>query len=123
MNLFGIMQALVSFVQDDNKDNLRSIVAGNHKLVFVCRGPLVFVSVSQTGQSETQVREGEKEAQVEIIGFVCRGLSVLVSVSHSLTCDVGWWKGGDLREGRRKGGNEMGGASVCVCCVTEGSQR
>ena len=57
MNLFGIMQALVSFVQDD-RDNLRSIISGKHRLVFVCRGPLVLVSVAQSRQSETQVREG-----------------------------------------------------------------
>ena len=55
VNLFGIMQALVSFVQDD-RDNLRSINAAAHKFVFVCRGPLVFVSVAQGKQSETQVR-------------------------------------------------------------------
>ena len=54
VNLFGIMQAIVSFFQDDN-DNLRSIVAGGHRFVFMCRGPLVFVSVSQSGQSDTQV--------------------------------------------------------------------
>jgi len=55
VNLFGIMQALVSFVQDD-RDNLRSVVAGKHRFVFVCRGPLVLVSVAQARQSETQVR-------------------------------------------------------------------
>ncbi len=49
------MQALVSFVQDD-RDNLRSIVSGQHRFVFVCRGPLVLVSVAQSRQSETQVR-------------------------------------------------------------------
>ena len=59
MNLFGIMQALVSFVQDD-RDNLRSVVAGSHRFVFVCRGPLVLVSVAQSRQSETQVRWGNK---------------------------------------------------------------
>ena len=48
------MQALVSFVQDD-KDNLRSIVSGDHQIVFVCRGPLVLVAVSQTCQSVSQV--------------------------------------------------------------------
>ena len=48
------MQALVSFVQDD-KDNLCSIVSGNHQIVFVCRGPLVLVAVSQTCQSVSQV--------------------------------------------------------------------
>jgi hypothetical protein len=56
VNLFGIMQALVSFVQDD-KDNLRYIVSGNHQIVFMCRGHLVLVAVSQTCQSVSQVRE------------------------------------------------------------------
>ncbi len=55
VNMFGIMQAIVSFFQDDN-DNLRSIVAGGHRFVFMCRGPLVLVSVSQSGQLDTQVR-------------------------------------------------------------------
>ena len=54
VNLFGIMQAIVSFIQDDS-DNLRSIVAGSHRFVFMCRGPLVFVSVSRSRQSDTQV--------------------------------------------------------------------
>lgn len=54
VNLFGIMQALISFVQDD-KDNLCSIISGSHQFVFVCRGPLVLVAVSQTCQSVAQV--------------------------------------------------------------------
>ena len=56
VNLFGIMQALVSFVQDD-KDNLCSIVSGDHQFVFVCRGPLVLVAVSQTCQSVNQASQ------------------------------------------------------------------
>ena len=54
VNLFGIMQAITSFFQDDN-DNLRSMVAGGHRFVFMCRGPLVLVSISQSGQTDTQV--------------------------------------------------------------------
>ena len=54
VNLFGIMQALVSFVQDD-KDNLCSIISGSHRFVFVCRGPLVLVAVSKTCQCVAQV--------------------------------------------------------------------
>ncbi|XP_064399979.1 protein SAND-like isoform X2 [Halichondria panicea] len=54
VNIFGIMQAIVSFFQDDN-DNLRSIVAGGHRFVFMCRGPLVLVSISQSGQTDTQL--------------------------------------------------------------------
>jgi hypothetical protein len=54
VNLFGIMQALVSIVQDE-KDNLRSVVAGRHRFVFVCRGPLVLVAVSKLKLSENQL--------------------------------------------------------------------
>lgn len=69
VSLFGIMQALVSFVQDD-KDTLRlvnivivvmssilfrSIVALNHKIVFYPKTPLIFVAVSKSVQSEAQV--------------------------------------------------------------------
>ena len=35
---------------------LRSIVAGDHRIVFVCRGPLVFVAVAKSRLSENQVR-------------------------------------------------------------------
>jgi hypothetical protein len=48
------MQALVSIVQDD-KDNLRSVVAGKHRFVFVCRGPLVLVAVTKLKLSESQL--------------------------------------------------------------------
>ena len=72
--MFGIMQALVSFVQDDDRDNLRSIVAGKHKFVFVCRGPLVLVSVAQTSQSETQVRTcGYVHVKHRYIRNICAG--------------------------------------------------
>ena len=35
--------------------SLRSIVAGRHRFVFVCRGPLVFVAVARSKLSESQV--------------------------------------------------------------------
>ena len=54
VNMFGIMQALISFVQDD-KDVLRYVVAGNHHFVFLCKGPLMLVTVSRTRQSEAQL--------------------------------------------------------------------
>ena len=83
MNLFGIMQALVSFVQDD-RDNLRSIVAGKHRFVFVCRGPLVLVSVAQERQSETQVCNNNIYV-FKIIPFI-KHLCVLVLNDVILCC-------------------------------------
>lgn len=51
----GVMQALVSFVQDSDKDNLRSIVAGDHKFVFMTRDHLTFVGVTKGKESTQQI--------------------------------------------------------------------
>lgn len=51
---FGIMQALVSFVQDGN-DSLRSIVAGDHLFVFLVREHLILVAVANTQESKHQL--------------------------------------------------------------------
>ncbi|KAL9984856.1 hypothetical protein ACROYT_G007195 [Oculina patagonica] len=52
--LMGVMQALVSFVQD-GKNSIRCIMAGNHKYVFLVRGHVVLVAVAYTQESVTQL--------------------------------------------------------------------
>lgn len=52
--LMGVMQALVSFVQDD-KNSIRCIMAGSHKFVFLVRGHVVLVAVAYTQESVTQL--------------------------------------------------------------------
>ncbi|KAK7102484.1 protein SAND-like [Littorina saxatilis] len=52
VTIMGVMQALVSFVQDA-KDQLRSIVAGQHKFVFLVRDHLILVGVTR-GMDSTQ---------------------------------------------------------------------
>ena len=52
--LTGVMQALVSFVEDDN-NHLRSIVAGDHKFVFLVKGHLILVAISYAKESEAQM--------------------------------------------------------------------
>jgi len=54
VTLFGVMQALVSFIKDDD-DSLRCLVAGKHKFVFVNRDPLILVAVGQTRESTRQL--------------------------------------------------------------------
>ena len=54
VTIMGVMQALVSFVQDD-KDNLRSIVAGDHTFVFMNRDHLTFVGVTRGRESTPQM--------------------------------------------------------------------
>ncbi|XP_046860128.1 vacuolar fusion protein MON1 homolog A-like isoform X2 [Xenia sp. Carnegie-2017] len=52
--LTGVMQALVSFVEDD-KNQLRSIVAGDHKFVFLVKGHLILVAISYAKESSAQM--------------------------------------------------------------------
>lgn len=52
--LTGVMQALISFVEDD-KNHLRAIVAGDHKFVFLVKGHLILVAISYAKESEAQM--------------------------------------------------------------------
>ncbi|XP_035204866.1 vacuolar fusion protein MON1 homolog A-like [Stegodyphus dumicola] len=54
VTLMGVMQALVSFVQQSG-DMIRSIHAGDRKVVFLHRMPLILVAVSRTKASVPQL--------------------------------------------------------------------
>eukprot|EP00794_Sanderia_malayensis_P012942 gene12942-14274_t len=54
VTMMGVMQALVSFVQD-NDDNIRVIIAGKHKFMFLVRGPLILVAVCSANDSPAQL--------------------------------------------------------------------
>ncbi|XP_042233324.1 vacuolar fusion protein MON1 homolog A-like isoform X1 [Homarus americanus] len=54
VTLFGLMQALVSFVADSD-DVIRCIVAGDHKFVFLVKSPLILVAVSHSVASIAQL--------------------------------------------------------------------
>jgi hypothetical protein len=53
-SVMGVMVALTSFVEEDG-DTLRTLVAGKHRYVFQVQGPLVFVMVASTGESEAHM--------------------------------------------------------------------
>ncbi|XP_052865986.1 vacuolar fusion protein MON1 homolog A [Anopheles cruzii] len=53
--LFGVMQALVSFVQSGN-DTIKSIHAAGVKFVFLVKSPLILVAVSRTSHSVQQIQ-------------------------------------------------------------------
>ncbi|CAH2058207.1 unnamed protein product, partial [Iphiclides podalirius] len=53
--LCGVIQALVSVVEDQNQDILRSISTKDCKAVFLVKGPLILVAVSKSNESETQL--------------------------------------------------------------------
>lgn len=54
VTLFGVMQALVSFVQDQD-DSLQSVHAGDTQFVFLVKNNLILVAVSKTGESTAQI--------------------------------------------------------------------
>ncbi|CAH1784209.1 unnamed protein product [Owenia fusiformis] len=54
VTIMGVMQALVSFVQD-SKDSMRCIISGKHKFVFLTRDHLLLVAVSCTSSSTPQL--------------------------------------------------------------------
>ncbi|XP_067684520.1 vacuolar fusion protein MON1 homolog A-like [Haliotis asinina] len=54
VTIMGVMQALVSFVQD-NKDQIRCINAGDHKFVFLIRDHLLMVGVTRGTDSTQQM--------------------------------------------------------------------
>eukprot|EP00041_Stephanoeca_diplocostata_P015202 m.288513 g.288513 ORF g.288513 m.288513 type:complete len:535 (+) comp19962_c0_seq1:277-1881(+) len=53
-SMFGVMQALVSFVQEDG-NALHSIKAGDFRIVFQQKGPIVLVMASRSGEVEKQM--------------------------------------------------------------------
>jgi len=54
VTMMGLLQAIVSFVQDDD-DSIKSIVAGEHKFVFLVRGPIILVAVCSAADSQNQL--------------------------------------------------------------------
>ncbi|XP_013190996.2 protein SAND [Amyelois transitella] len=53
--LCGVIQALVSVVEEQNQDMLRSMTTKDCKAVFLVKGPLILVAVSKSNESETQL--------------------------------------------------------------------
>lgn len=54
VTMMGVMQALISFVQD-NDDNIRVIIAGKHKFMFLVRGPLILAAICFANDSPAQL--------------------------------------------------------------------
>lgn len=53
--LCGVIQALVSVIEEQNQDILRFINTKDCKAVFLVKGPLILVAVSKSNESETQL--------------------------------------------------------------------
>lgn len=54
VTLFGLLQALVSFLQSEN-DTIRAVKVGETSIVFLVKSPLILVCVSQMGDAISQI--------------------------------------------------------------------
>lgn len=69
--LYGVMQALVSFVQDQN-DSIQSIHAGDTLFVFLFKNHLILVAVSKSGESISQLI-----SQLKLVPLSVGGIKLL----------------------------------------------
>ena len=96
----GVMQALVSFVQDA-KDNIRSIIAGQHKFVFLVRDHLILVGVTRGMDSTQQMLLQLMYVYNQVSAYCCVNVFVVVVTE---------------REG--DGGQKKGRVhALCVCVL------
>ncbi|KAJ3602842.1 hypothetical protein NHX12_030587 [Muraenolepis orangiensis] len=82
----GVMMALVSFVQ--SSDNMiRSVYSDGHTVVFLQKGPLVLVCVSNSRQSEQQLRGELQYVYYQIISMLTQA-SVARIFEHKKNYDL-----------------------------------
>lgn len=54
VTFFGLLQALVSFLQSED-DTIRAVKVGDTNVVFLVKSPLILVCVSQLGEAISQI--------------------------------------------------------------------
>ncbi|GAB5363613.1 hypothetical protein AAMO2058_000898800 [Amorphochlora amoebiformis] len=65
----GVISAIISNFQRC-KDNVRSLVAGQHKFVFLVQGPIYLVAISRSGESEKQLTIQLEHVHLQIISIL-----------------------------------------------------
>eukprot|EP00466_Bigelowiella_natans_P013333 jgi/Bigna1/75391/fgenesh1_pg.34_\ len=65
----GVISAIISNFQRC-KDNVRSLVAGRHKFVFLVQGPIYLVAISCTGESEAQLKIQLEHVHLQIMSIL-----------------------------------------------------
>lgn len=68
--LFGLLQALVSVVQSNEDDSIKSIQAHDLKFVFLQKGPLILVAVTKIQRSTIQIQNQLLDVYNQIISIV-----------------------------------------------------
>ena len=80
--LFGVMCSLVSFMTQ-NDDTPRVVLAGNHKIVFLIRGPIYLISVSRTGEPTAHLARQLQFVYTQLVSILTRkGLEHVFKRKH-----------------------------------------
>lgn len=80
--LFGVMCSLVSFMTQ-NDDVPRVVLAGNHKIVFLIRGPIYLISVSRTLEPTTHLARQLQFVYTQLVSILTRkGLEHVFKRKH-----------------------------------------
>ncbi|KAI8801940.1 vacuolar fusion protein MON1 [Cladochytrium replicatum] len=82
----GVLQAIMSFFVAED-DSLRSVTAGRTKFVFLIAGPLYFVAVASTGESDHQLR-GQLHYLQNQVSFVLTQLQINRILEQRLNYDL-----------------------------------
>jgi hypothetical protein len=80
--LFGVMCSLVSFMTQ-NEDTPRVVLAGNHKIVFLIRGPIYLISVSRTLEPVAHLARQLQFVYTQLVSILTRkGLEHVFKKRH-----------------------------------------
>ena len=80
--LFGVMCSLVSFMTQ-NDDTPRVVLAGNHKIVFLIRGPIYLISVSRTLEPTAHLARQLQFVYTQLVSILTRkGLEHVFKRKH-----------------------------------------
>lgn len=73
-SLMGVMQGIFSFVTSGG-DDLRSMYAGDHVMVFMSRGPLYLVAIASSGEPASVLKRQLEWLHLQIISTITSGIT------------------------------------------------
>jgi len=76
--LCGVLSGIISFVKDQDKDEIKAIMAGNHKFVFLLKGNIYLVAVSQTTESIAQLKRDLEYMHSQICSVLTSGVNKIL---------------------------------------------
>ncbi|KAL6064796.1 Vacuolar fusion protein MON1 A [Balamuthia mandrillaris] len=116
-----VLSAISSFVVDAG-DTIKTIIAGQHKIVFLFKGPLYLVAVSKTPEPAWELERQLEYIHSQIISSLTSGVNKIYKTRPHF--DIRDLQGSTLNLRERERERECVCVCVCVCvCAKIGFQR